>query len=101
MFTERFFIFRIFFCGESDRSTPGSIGKEFENFSRFSIAPCMRTELVLGCLKDDFGDAESGDSGDELGEGSVREDAVVEMVVVGEDSLDSNVEVESRRNDEA
>ena len=38
-----------------------------------------------------------GDSGEELGEGSVIADPTVEMVVVGEDSLDSNVELESRR----
>ena len=41
---------------------------------------------------------EVGDSGGELGEGSVREDSMVEMVVVGEDSTDSNVDAESRRS---
>ena len=38
-----------------------------------------------------------GDSGEELGEGSVRE-SIVEMVVVGEESVDSKVDVESLRN---
>lgn len=38
-----------------------------------------------------------GDSGDELGEGSVRAESTVEIVVVGDDSADSKVEAESRR----
>ena len=56
------------------------------------------TELVLKFLNDVRGDDESGVSGGERGEGSVREDPTVDMVVVGEDSVDSKVEVESRRN---
>lgn len=39
--------------------------------------------------------ADSGDSGDELGEGSVREESIVETVVVGEESVDSKVDAES------
>ncbi len=38
-----------------------------------------------------------GDSGDELGDGSVRAESRVEMVVVGDESADSKVEAESRR----
>ena len=95
--TDKFFIFRIFLLGESDLSKPGRVGKELENWSRLSIAPGARTRFVLVCLNVVFGDAELGDSGDELGEGSVSEDSTVEMVVVGEDSLDSKVDVESRR----
>ena len=38
-----------------------------------------------------------GDSGEELGEGSVRE-SIVEIVVVGEESVDSKVDVESLRS---
>ena len=56
------------------------------------------TEFVLKILNDVRGEEESGVSGGERGEGSVREDPNVEMVVVGEDSVDSKVEVESRRN---
>ncbi len=49
-------------------------------------------------MNDVRGEEESGVSGGERGEGSVREDSTVDMVVVGEDSVDSKVEVESRRN---
>ena len=38
-----------------------------------------------------------GDSGEEFGEGCVKEDATVETVEVGDDSVDSKVDVESRR----
>ena len=48
------------------------------------------TSFVIGGMED-------GDSGDELGDGSVRE-SMVETVVVGEESVDSNVDVESLRN---
>ena len=46
----------------------------------------------------DRGAIELGDSGDELGEGSVSVVSVVDMVVVGDDSTDSNVAFESFRN---
>lgn len=49
-------------------------------------------------MNDVRGEEESGVSGGERGEGSVREDSTVDIVVVGEDSVDSKVEVESRRN---
>lgn len=55
-------------------------------------------EFVLRLLNDVRGEEESGVSGGERGEGSVRDDSTVEMVVVGEDSVDSKVEVESRRS---
>lgn len=42
------------------------------------------------------GRVDVGDSGEELGEGSVRE-SMVEIVVVGEESVDSKVDVESLR----
>lgn len=56
------------------------------------------TEFVLKFLNDARGEEESGVLGGERGEGSVREDPTVDIVVVGEDSVDSKVEVESRRN---
>lgn len=49
--------------------------------------------------KEDKGNIETGDSGDELGDGSVRADeSAVEMVVVGDESVDSEacVDVLSR-----
>ncbi|KAL9103451.1 MAG: hypothetical protein Q9163_001514 [Psora crenata] len=55
------------------------------------------TDFVFGYLNDECDLKEVGDSGDELGEGSVREESTVDIVVVGEDSLDSKVEVEPRR----
>ena len=54
-------------------------------------------EFVRWYFSGKEGNSEFGDSGDELGEGSVSEDSIVEIVVVGEDSTDSNVEAESRR----
>ena len=48
-------------------------------------------------FKDDKGSNDVGDSGAELGEGSVSEESTVDIVVVGDDSADSKVEAESRR----
>ena len=90
---------RIFLFGESARSTPGRIGNELENWSLRSISKWpFGIELVLRFLNDVRGDEESGVSGGDRGEGSVKEDPTVDIVVVGEDSVDSKVEVESRRN---
>ena len=44
------------------------------------------------------GSIDVGDSGEELGEGSVSAESNVDTVVVGDDSTDSKVEAESRRN---
>ena len=41
------------------------------------------------------GAADCGDSGEELGEGSVSEESMVDIVVVGEESVDSKVDAES------
>lgn len=46
---------------------------------------------------DDNGSDEVGDSGEELGDGSVSDESNVEIVVVGDESADSNVDAESRR----
>lgn len=99
VFTDRFFMLRGFLFGESPRSAPGKIGNEVENWSLRSISAWLfGTEFVLRFLKDARDEEESGVSGGDLGEGSVREDSTVDIVVVGEDSVDSKVEVESRRN---
>ena len=90
---------RIFLFGESARSTPGKIGNELEKGSLRSISAwLLGTEFVLRFLNEVRGEEESGVSGGERGEGSVREDSTVDIVVVGEDSVDSKVELESRRN---
>lgn len=56
------------------------------------------SEVVLKDLNDVMGSRDVADSGEELGEGSVRAEPMVETVVVGEDSADSNVDAESLRN---
>ena len=45
-----------------------------------------------------IGSMDVADSGEELGEGSVRAESIVETVVVGEESADVKVEAESLRN---
>ena len=49
----------------------------------------VRDNVVIE-LKDERGCDEVGDSGDELGEGSVSDESRVEIVVVGEESVDSD-----------
>ena len=64
-----------------------------------SIIPFVGTEFVLRVLNDARGRNDSGDSGGELGDGSVSEDSRVEIVVVGDDSMESlKVEAESLRS---
>ncbi len=51
--------------------------------------PDLGRELIIA-LKSDMGNVDVGDSGDELGEGSVTEgESKVDMVVVGEESVES------------
>ena len=45
---------------------------------------------VLRRRRVDRGSNESGESGDELGDGSVSEESIVEIVVVGDESADSD-----------
>lgn len=56
------------------------------------------TPFGIAVIDLDRGAIELGDSGDELGEGSVSVVSVVDMVVVGDDSTDSNIAFESFRN---
>ena len=98
VFTDKFFILRIFLFGEWARSNAGSVGKEIEKLSFCSMVSCPPTECVLNDLNGETGNEEFGDSGDELGEGSVsEEESNVDIVVVGEDSVDSKVDAEPRR----
>lgn len=60
--------------------------------------PVSAMDVVLRDLNDAMGNIDVMDSGDELGDGSVSAESIVEHVVVGDDSADSNVEAESRRN---
>ena len=95
--TERFFVFLIFLFGESARLRPGSVENGLAGELALSGVLVVASELVLKDLKDDMGSIDIADSGEELGDGSVAE-SMVETVVVGEDSADSNVEAESLRD---
>lgn len=91
VFTERFFVFRGFLFGESERLKPGRFGDGLEG----KPARNMLSSSELGVatfeeLREDIGSREVGESGDELGDDSVRVESTVEMVVVGEDSVDSD-----------
>ena len=93
MFKERFFMFRTFLPGDSGRVRPGRGRSEpgGDSIPPFSGDwPVDRKDR-----KDERGGIETADSGDELGEGSVTdEESNVEMVVVGEESVDSELTVE-------
>lgn len=93
MFKERFFMFRIFLPGDSGRVRPGRGRSEPGGDS---IPLFSGNWLVnLKDLKDVRGAIETADSGDELGEGSVTdEESSVEIVVVGDESVDSEFTVE-------
>ena len=97
--TDRFFILRIFLFGESPRLSPGRLAKAVGGRSEWSM-PCNGDGLDVPKVGPNVerGAADCGDSGDELGEGSVSEELAVDMVVVGEESLDSKVDAESLLN---
>jgi hypothetical protein len=89
VFTERFFVFRGFLFGESDRSNPARFGEGLEGKPARNMSS---SELEVGAVKeltDDAGSSDLGESGEELGEDSVRVESTVEIVVVGEDSVES------------
>ena len=91
VFRERFFVLR-FLPGESPRLKPGKFGSGLSGgsmvTSRGAVEPALRDS------KDPRGINEVGDSGDELGDGSVSEESNVEIVVVGEESVESDLQVE-------
>ena len=89
---------RIFLFGESPLFRPGKLANAEDGRCDSSN---MSAPNGLSDLNDvrslESGRVDVGDSGEELGEGSVRE-SMVEIVVVGEESVDSKVDVESLRN---
>lgn len=93
MFKERFFMFRTFLPGDSGRVRPGKVRSELggDSIPPFSGDwPVEREDR-----KDESVGIETADSGDELGEGSVTdEESSVEIVVVGEESVESELTVE-------
>lgn len=94
VFTERFLVLRIFLFGESARLRFETLAKGSDSCS----PPSIDVPLVFTDLNEERGDNDIGDSGEELGDGSVIDESSVEIVVVGEDSVDSKVDTESRRN---
>lgn len=93
VFTERFLVLRIFLFGESARLR-FTVANRFESCS----LPSIDVVPALMDLNEDRGDNDIGDSGEELGDGSVMDESNVEIVVVGEDSIDPKVEAEPRRS---
>jgi len=90
VFTARFFRFRGFFaevfgrCMSKKGVWPGSVIVRSGGLKRAVSMACVRGEVLL-----------AGDSGEGPGDGSVMEDeSRVEMVVVGDESEDSDVDVE-------
>ena len=76
-----------FLPGESPRLNPGRFGS---GLSRGSMATSRgEVELALRDSKEPRGITDVEDSGDELGDGSVSEESNVEIVVVGEESVES------------
>ena len=90
VFTERFFVFRGFLFGESERLKPGLFGDGLDaKFERCMLSSSATGVAILEEVRYETGRKELGESGDELGEDSVRVESTVDMVVVGEDSVDS------------
>lgn len=96
--TDKFLVFLILLLGESARFEPGSVPNGLEGELALAGVLVVAIELVLRDLNDALGCKEDADSGEELGDGSVRAESMVETVVVGEDSTDAKVEAESLRN---
>lgn len=90
MLSERFFMFRGFLPGDSGPC--GRLGSGFETGRCNSSSGGLSCPSIFMDLNGDKGTTEVGDSGDELGEGSVIEDeSKVDMVVVGEESVDAEL----------
>jgi len=91
VFTDRFFVFRGFLFGESERLKPGRLGDGLEGRPGRNILSSSELGVAtLEELREDIGSKEVGESGDELGDDSVSVESTVDMVVVGEDSVDSD-----------
>ena len=99
--TDRFFMFRGLLYGDSHRSEPEWRGEPLAGKpARYILSAPDFGWVNIEELNDEIGRRSPGDSGDELGEGSVRVESTVEIVVVGEDSVESDgsVVLESRRH---
>lgn len=96
--TDKFLVFLNFLLGESARLSADKVPNGLAGELAVSGVLVVAIELVLKDLNDVMGSKDVADSGEELGDGSVRAESIVETVVVGEDSADSKVEAESLRS---
>lgn len=90
---DKFFVLRSLLPGDSGREDSGGVGSNFGNGASGirSSTECDRRSDIMD-LKGASGANEVGDSGEELGEGSVTEaESSVEIVVVGDESVDSEL----------
>lgn len=85
---DKFLVLR-FLPGESPRLKPGKFGRGLSGWS--IVASRGEDELAFRVSKEPRGIMDVGDSGDELGDGSVSEESNVEIVVVGDESVESDL----------
>jgi hypothetical protein len=88
MFNDKFLTLRSLLPGDSGR------GWEGENIGgcELPVAPSLCFDASIILWNGDRGKSDVGDSGDELGEGSVIDgDPNVDTVVVGEESVESEL----------
>lgn len=92
--SDRFFVFRIFLLGEPARLNPARCGGgPAGKLSWLITLSSLTGEDVFSDEKDESGNDKVGDSGDELGDGSVSVESRVDIVVVGDESEDSDLKV--------
>ena len=98
---DKFLVFLGFLFGEPGRSFLGDVedGGIDKRSGESMEEACELDVKLLKVLRAESGGKELGDSGEELGEGSVNEESTVEIVVVGDDSVESvlRVFVDARR----
>jgi hypothetical protein len=88
MARERFFTLRE--LDASERAASGALDAAVRRCMPLSCAGSDSVEDFIMALKGDRGRVELGDSGDELGDGSVMDgESKVELVVVGDESVES------------
>jgi len=88
IFSDKFLTLRSLLAGDSDRSWDEKNMECCED--SFGLWPCFGEAIIL--WNDERGISEIGDSGDELGDGSVMDgEPNVDTVVVGEESVESEV----------
>jgi hypothetical protein len=88
MFNDKFLTLRSLLAGDSDRNWDEKNMERCED--SVGLWPCFGEAIIL--WNDESGTSEIGDSGDELGDGSVIDgEPKVDTVVVGEESVESEL----------